>query len=91
MPTVHRPEVNLAIWHRDPPAALTPKSLRRLMQTAPFTAVAEGSPIAVAILKGEAYPGNAGAGCIHRSPPAGPGRRARLLLCIDQTKWNPRE
>ncbi|HEY4252040.1 MAG TPA: DUF1826 domain-containing protein [Roseomonas sp.] len=38
---------------------------------------------AVAILKGEAHPGNAGAGCIHRSPPAGPGARARLLLCLD--------
>ncbi|WP_237217696.1 DUF1826 domain-containing protein, partial [Falsiroseomonas oryziterrae] len=27
---------------------------------------------AAAILKGEAYPGNAGFGCIHRSPPAAP-------------------
>jgi hypothetical protein len=42
----------------------------------------------VAILKGEAYPGNESGGCIHRSPPAGPGPRARLLLCIDQTRWN---
>ncbi|MBY0329936.1 MAG: DUF1826 domain-containing protein [Acetobacteraceae bacterium] len=39
---------------------------------------------AVAILKGERYPGNAGFGCIHRSPPAGPGERARLLLCLDE-------
>jgi hypothetical protein len=46
---------------------------------------------AVAILKGEGHPGNQGAGCIHRSPPAGPGKRARLLLCIDQTQWNLRE
>jgi hypothetical protein len=43
---------------------------------------------AVAILKGEAYRGNEEGGCIHRSPPAGPGPRARLLLCIDQTRWN---
>ncbi|HEY0183972.1 MAG TPA: DUF1826 domain-containing protein [Rhodopila sp.] len=48
---------------------------------------------AVAILKGEAYrdprgQANAGGGCIHRSPPAGRGRRARLLLCIDQIRWN---
>jgi hypothetical protein len=43
---------------------------------------------AVAILKGEGYPNNTGGGCIHRSPPAEPGRRARLLLCIDQIKWN---
>jgi hypothetical protein len=190
LPAVHRPEVNLAVWHRDLPAPLTGKTLGRLMRAAPFTAVAEGTPTAVAhllseqlpapapadllldltdlalvfaaldddagsvrvrlealthdgcsrwhadaiglrllctyhgpgtewlpldggattaraighdappcaaaglptgavaILKGEAYPDNAGAGCIHRSPPAGPGRRARLLLCIDQTKWN---
>lgn len=39
---------------------------------------------AVAILKGEGFPGNAGNGCIHRSPPAGAGARARLLLCIDE-------
>ncbi len=39
---------------------------------------------AVAILKGEGHPGNAGWGCIHRSPPAGPGNRARLLLCLDE-------
>jgi hypothetical protein len=218
LPAVHRPEVNLAVWHRDLPPSLTGMSqigaslteasltgasltgasppgtsLCRLMQAAPFTAVAEGSPLAiadllseqlpapapsdllldltdlalvfaaldddagsvrvrlealthdgcsrwhadaiglrllctyhgpgtewlpldggattaraigrdtppcsavgfptgaVAILKGEGYPDNAGAGCIHRSPRAGPGRRARLLLCIDQTKWNLRE
>lgn len=36
---------------------------------------------AAAILKGEAFPGNSGAGCIHRSPQnAGP----RLLLCLDE-------
>ncbi|WP_272910986.1 DUF1826 domain-containing protein [Falsiroseomonas oryziterrae] len=39
---------------------------------------------AAAILKGEAYPGNAGFGCIHRSPPAAPGAGARLLLCLDE-------
>lgn len=39
---------------------------------------------AVAVLKGEGFPGNAGFGCIHRSPPAAPGERARLLLCIDE-------
>lgn len=46
---------------------------------------------AVGILKGEGYPGNAGAGCIHRSPPAGPGGRARLLLCIDEPGRFPLE
>jgi len=39
---------------------------------------------AVAILKGEAHPGQAGHGCIHRSPPMPPGAPARLLLCLDE-------
>lgn len=38
----------------------------------------------VAILKGEGHPGNAGRGCIHRSPPMPPGAPARLLLCLDE-------
>lgn len=42
------------------------------------------APGSVAVLKGEGYAGNAGLGCIHRSPPAGPGAAARLLLCIDE-------
>jgi hypothetical protein len=46
---------------------------------------------AVAVLKGEGFPGNAGFGCIHRSPPAGPGERARLLLCIDEPGRIPLE
>lgn len=39
---------------------------------------------AAAILKGEAHPGHAGRGCIHRSPPMPPGAPARLLLCLDE-------
>jgi hypothetical protein len=46
---------------------------------------------AAAILKGEAFPGNAGFGCIHRSPPAGPAERARLLLCLDEPGRMPPE
>jgi len=46
---------------------------------------------AVAILKSEGYPGDAGFGCIHRSPPTGPGERARLLLCIDEPGRIPLE
>lgn len=38
---------------------------------------------AVAILKGEGHPGNAGAGCIHRSPRSGFRASPRLLLCLD--------
>jgi hypothetical protein len=46
---------------------------------------------AAAILKGEGFAGNAGFGCIHRSPPAGPGERARVLLCIDEPGRIPLE
>jgi hypothetical protein len=61
----------------------------RSMQTPPPPCAIRQIPAgAIAILKGECYPDNAGNGCIHRSPPAGPGRRARLLLCVDQPDWN---
>lgn len=190
---IHRPGVNLAIWHRPLPAFLRAGALRALMGAAPFTVVAVSTPRelperlieqlpvpvpcdlltdvadlaagflmldgggtrarirlealvhdgckkwhadavglrmlctyfgagtqwllmdggasaargldgpvstsaigqlptgAIAVLKGEHYPDNEGNGCIHRSPPAGPGARARLLLCIDQTEWNLEE
>lgn len=192
LPDVLRPEVNLAIWHRTLPEALT-AGLRPLTDAAPFTAVVEDEPEravdalaaklpaaaplgllvdirrlavlfaavaatggalrirleaitgpachrwhadavglrllctyrgpgtewlpiaggaraardldpkappcergriatgAVAILKGEGFAGNAGFGCIHRSPPAGPGERARLLLCLDEPGRIPLE
>jgi hypothetical protein len=66
-------------WLPLPGGAATARGLGAALPVAPMT-LPRG---AVAILKGEAYPGNQGAGCIHRSPPAGPGARARLLLCLD--------
>ena len=56
LPAVHRPEVNLAVWHRDLPDPLTGKALNRLMRAAPFTAVAEGAPRAVGHLLSEQLP-----------------------------------
>ncbi|MBX9595221.1 MAG: DUF1826 domain-containing protein [Roseomonas sp.] len=38
----------------------------------------------VAVLKGEAWPGNAGHGCIHRSPPNPDDAPPRLVLCLDE-------
>jgi hypothetical protein len=38
----------------------------------------------IAILKGEAFPGHAGHGCIHRSPPRRAGDGPRLLVCLDE-------
>ena len=62
-----------------PPGARPPVPPRRL------------TPGAVAVFKGEGYPDHRGHGCIHRSPPAGPGERARLLLCIDEPGRIPLE
>jgi hypothetical protein len=38
---------------------------------------------AVAMLKGESYPGNQGAGIVHRSHPIYAGEEIRLRLCLD--------
>lgn len=56
---------------------------RQLGTTPPLPLEALGTG-AAAILKGEAHPGQAGRGCIHRSPPLPPGAPARLLLCLDE-------
>lgn len=37
----------------------------------------------VGIFKGEAHPGNAGRGIVHRSPPITRGGMRRLVLCLD--------
>ncbi|TVR65616.1 MAG: DUF1826 domain-containing protein [Candidatus Competibacteraceae bacterium] len=38
---------------------------------------------AIALLKGEAWPGNAGHGLIHRSPAVPAGEGPRVLVAID--------
>ncbi|MBK1650225.1 DUF1826 domain-containing protein [Rhabdochromatium marinum] len=40
-------------------------------------------PFWVGILKGEAYPGNAGGGLVHRSPPITDPGQTRVLFCLD--------
>lgn len=45
----------------------------------------------VAVLKGESFPGNAGQGCIHRSPPNPGDAPARLVLCLDEPGRIPLE
>ncbi|MBX3500623.1 MAG: DUF1826 domain-containing protein [Alphaproteobacteria bacterium] len=37
----------------------------------------------VGLFKGEAWPGNAGRGIVHRSPPPPEGGHRRVLLCLD--------
>jgi hypothetical protein len=41
------------------------------------------APLCVGLFKGEAFPGNAGRGIVHRSSPA-TARAPRLLLCLDE-------
>ena len=45
----------------------------------------------VAVLKGERWPGNAGNGCIHRSPPNADDAPPRLVLCLDEAGRIPLE
>jgi hypothetical protein len=40
-------------------------------------------PFWVGILKGDAYPGNAGQGLVHRSPPIAGTGKTRVLFCLD--------
>ena len=40
-------------------------------------------PFWVGILKGDAYPGNAGSGLVHRSPPIKGSGLTRVLFCLD--------
>jgi hypothetical protein len=48
-------------------------------------------PGEAAVLKGEAFPGNANNGCIHRSPPNAKDAPPRLILCLDEPGRIPLE
>ena len=41
------------------------------------------APFWVGIMKGNAYPGNAGRGLVHRSPPIASSGQTRVLFCLD--------
>ncbi len=41
------------------------------------------APFWVGVLKGDAYPGNAGHGLVHRSPPIAGSGQTRVLFCLD--------
>jgi hypothetical protein len=40
-------------------------------------------PFWVGVMKGDAYPGNAGHGLVHRSPPIAGSGQTRVLFCLD--------
>lgn len=48
-----------------------------------FGEPAQFEPYWVGILKGDAYPGNAGGGLVHRSPPIAASGQTRVLFCLD--------
>ena len=70
---------------------LTNKQVDRFAQSsgAPNDAIirfgkpSQFEPFWVGILKGDAYPGNAGHGLVHRSPPIVGSGETRVLLCLD--------
>jgi hypothetical protein len=48
-----------------------------------FAKPSQFEPFWVGILKGDAYPGNAGQGLVHRSPPIAGTGQTRVLFCLD--------
>lgn len=48
-----------------------------------FGEPSEFEPFWAGILKGDAYPGNAGRGLVHRSPPIAGSGKTRVLFCLD--------
>jgi hypothetical protein len=48
-----------------------------------FGEPSEFAPFWAGILKGDAYPGNAGHGLVHRSPQIGGSGKTRVLFCLD--------
>jgi hypothetical protein len=48
-----------------------------------FGEPSEFEPFWAGILKGDAYPGNAGHGLVHRSPPIAGSGQTRVLFCLD--------
>lgn len=64
---------------------------RRLDPAALPVAPRRLAPGEAAVLKGEAFTGNAGHGCIHRSPPNAQDAPPRLVLCLDEPGRIPLE
>lgn len=48
-----------------------------------FGEPARFEPFWVGVMKGEIYPGNAGRGLVHRSPPVAGSGQVRVLACLD--------
>jgi hypothetical protein len=93
------PDATLAVWARpavpeilaeiaacaplSAPALRAELATTELMQDAKTVLSGRLAPFWVGILKGERYPGNAGRGQVHRSPPVADGVPPRLLFCLD--------
>jgi hypothetical protein len=48
-----------------------------------FSEPSQFEPFLVGVMKGDAYPGNAGRGLVHRSPPIAGSGQIRVLFCLD--------
>jgi len=89
---VDRTHLRLLCTYRGPATEwLTDDQVDRLAQStgAPnegiirFGEPAEFQPFWAGILKGDAFPGNAGHGLVHRSPPIEGTGQTRVLFCLD--------
>lgn len=89
---VDRTELRLLCTYRGPGTQWLPDAqVDRVAQEggAPNEDIVRGGeasqfrPYWVGILKGDAYPGNAGHGLVHRSPPISGTGQTRVLFCLD--------
>ena len=89
---VDRTELRMLCTYRGPGTEwLADEQVDRLAQStgAPnedivrFGEASEFEPFWAGILKGDAYPGNAGHGLVHRSPPIAGTGKTRVLFCLD--------
>ena len=76
------PDEDLVRAHLRPSRLDIDVANRRVLR--PGATLRRCSPGEVLLLKGHAYPGNAGRGAAHRSPPLGSSGVARLVLKIDE-------
>jgi hypothetical protein len=89
---VDRTHLRLLCTYRGPGTEwLTNEQVDRLAQStgAPneaiirFGKLSQFEPFWAGILKGDVYPGNAGRGLVHRSPPIANSGQTRVLFCLD--------
>jgi len=78
---IHAPGMNLCVWELINEIEDLDAANRAIVPDA--QAIRRASAGHVVLLKGELYPGNAGNGAVHRSPPIAEAGERRLVLTLD--------